>query len=87
MKNIGEETHSTKMGADKLAKNTPNDPKLICPNCLPKSPKVLDFNEKKIRWMSLVRGSVSVPTSFAAHVHFLLELFCQNTKSKFSSPR
>ena len=29
-------THSTKIGADKSAENTPNDPKLICPNCLPK---------------------------------------------------
>ena len=29
-------THSTKMGADKSAKNTPNVPKFICPICLPK---------------------------------------------------
>ena len=29
-------------GADKLAKNTPNAPKLICP-----SPKVWDFDENK----------------------------------------
>ena len=26
-----------KMGADKLSENTPNAPKFICPNCLPKS--------------------------------------------------
>ena len=30
------------MGADKLAKNTPNATKFICP-----SPKVWDFDEKK----------------------------------------
>ena len=33
---------STKMGADKLAENTPNAPKFIGPNCLPK-PKSLGF--------------------------------------------
>ena len=27
---------STKIGANKLAENTPNAPKFICPNCLPK---------------------------------------------------
>ena len=32
----------TKMGADKAAENTPNAPKFICPNCLPK-PKSLGF--------------------------------------------
>ena len=31
-----------KMGADKLAENTPNALKFICPNCLPK-PKNLGF--------------------------------------------
>ena len=35
-------THSTKICADKSAENTPNDLKLICPNCLPK-PKSLGF--------------------------------------------
>ena len=56
-------THCTKMDADKLAKNTPNAPNFICPNCLPKlsaqivcpSPKVWDFNEKKLHWVSVVR--------------------------------
>ena len=28
----GQGTHCTKMGADELAENTPNAPKLICPN-------------------------------------------------------
>ena len=36
----GQGTHSTKMGADKLAENTPNAPKFICP-------KLWDFYEKK----------------------------------------
>ena len=44
--NIGQGTRCTKMGADKLAQNTPNAPKFICPNCSP-SPKVWDFDEKK----------------------------------------
>ena len=35
----GQGTHSTKMGADKLAKNNPNAPKCICPNCLQKAQK------------------------------------------------
>jgi hypothetical protein len=34
MENMDKGTHSTKMDADKLAKNTQNAPKLICPNCL-----------------------------------------------------
>ena len=37
---------STKMGADKLFENTPNAPKVICPNFLPK-PKNLGFWWKK----------------------------------------
>ena len=50
--NIGENwqgTHSTKMGADNSAENTPNAPKLsvqiVCP-----SPKVWDFDEKMLHW-------------------------------------
>ena len=31
----GQGTHCTKMGADSLAKNTPNAPEFICPICLP----------------------------------------------------
>ena len=44
-------THCTKMGADKLAKNTTNAPKFICP-----SPKVWDFHEKRLHWASVVRA-------------------------------
>ena len=54
MENMGQWTHCTKMGADKLAGNTPNAPKFICPNCLP-GPKVWDFDEKMLHWVSVVR--------------------------------
>ena len=37
------------MGADKLAENTPNAPKLICP-----SQKVWNFDEKRLHWASVV---------------------------------
>jgi hypothetical protein len=40
-KKHGQGTHSTKMRADKLAENTPNAPKIVCP-----SPKVWNFDEK-----------------------------------------
>ena len=45
----------TKMGADKWAKNTPNAPIFICPNCLSK-PKSLGFRKKGLHWASIVRG-------------------------------
>ena len=46
IKKNGQGTHSTKKGADKLAKNFLNAPKIICPNCCPK-PKSLGFRWKK----------------------------------------
>ena len=43
------------MVADKLAENTPNaqilSAQIVCP-----SPRVWNFNEKKLHWASLVRG-------------------------------
>ena len=48
-------THSTKTGADKLAENTPNAPKIFIPICLPK-PKSLGFSKKSSLWVSVVRG-------------------------------
>ena len=45
----------TKMGADKLAENTPNAPEYTCPICVLK-PKGLDFNEKRLHWAFVVRG-------------------------------
>ena len=44
--NNGQETHSTKMGADSLAKNTTKAPEFICPICLPK-PKSYGLQRKK----------------------------------------
>jgi hypothetical protein len=41
----GKGTHCTKMGADKLAENTPN---LSAQNVCPK-PKVWDFDEKRLQ--------------------------------------
>ena len=50
----GQGTHCTKMGADSLAENTPNSHNLsaqfVCP-----SPKVLDLNEKRLHWASVVQ--------------------------------
>ena len=52
------------MGADSLAENTPNAPKFICPIC-PPSPKVLDFNEKRLHWAPIVCGpGATRPTFF-----------------------
>ena len=50
MEKHGQGTHSTKMGADKSAENTPNPPKFNCPR-----PKVWDFDEKRLHWASVVR--------------------------------
>ena len=55
------------MGADKLAKNIPNAPKSICPNCLPK-PKILRF-----RWKKALLGVCSLCSlcnSFYDHITF-----------------
>ena len=41
--------HSTKMGVDQLDKDTPNAPKFIYP-------KVWDFDEKRLRWASVIRA-------------------------------
>ena len=43
----GQRTHSTKMGADSPAKNTPNASKNFSPKCLPK-PKNSRFLKKKL---------------------------------------
>ena len=44
---------STKLGVDKSAENTPNAPKFICP-----SPKVWDFNDKRLHCASVVREPI-----------------------------
>ena len=46
------ETHSTKMGADKSAEDTQNATKFICP-------KVGDFDEKRLHWVSVVLGALN----------------------------
>ena len=43
----GQETHSTKMGADSLAENIPNASKNFSPKCLPK-PKSSRFLKKAL---------------------------------------
>ena len=48
-------TVCTKMAADISAENTPNVPKFVCPFVCP-IPKVWDFNEKRLHWVSVVRG-------------------------------
>ena len=53
-KNICELTHSTKMGADSPAKNTPNVLKLLAQNVCA-SPKSRDF-QKITLWVSVVRA-------------------------------
>ena len=80
----GQGTHFTKMGADKSAENTPNAPKFICPNCLPK-PKSLGVSKKSSLWVSVVRGlafciksvqsvKLSSPHSALVHISFYNEV-------------
>ena len=51
MKHIGEGTHSTQMGADKLAETTPNAPQI----CLPKL-----FDQSQKFWISMKKGFIVV---------------------------
>ena len=51
MENMDKRFTVTKMGADKLAKNTQNAPKFICPN-----QKVWDFDEKRFHLATVVCG-------------------------------
>jgi hypothetical protein len=51
----GQGTHCTKMGADKLAENTPNAPKFIRPNCLSK-PKSLGFRQSALFFTLKAQG-------------------------------
>ena len=54
----GQGTHITKMGAESLAENTPNDPKFICPICLPnlsaQAQKFWISMKKRLHWASVV---------------------------------
>ena len=66
------------MDADTSAEITPNASKFVCP-----SPKVLDFNEKRLHWSSVVRVSnqykklflgqtFEIPTIVVLHVPQIL---------------
>ena len=62
----GQEAHSTKIGADKLAKNIPNVPKfnVYLPHFSAQPQKFFDdFDEKKLHWASVVRGSINKDTN------------------------
>ena len=77
------QTHSTKMGADKWAENTPNASKFICQNCLSKH-KFLGFRWKKTSlgvhspWVCQTSRAIPVLTS-------KLMLSCHRTKKTFFS--
>ena len=58
MENMDKGLTVTKMGADKSFKNTPNVPKFVY-----LSPKVWDFDEKRLHWASVVRGSINKDTN------------------------
>jgi hypothetical protein len=66
----GQGTHNTKMSADKLAENTPNAPKFICP-LSPKAQKFAILMKKKA---SLGIRCPCFQTS--KHNSFLVVLFC-----------
>ena len=62
------------MGADKLAENTPNAPKLICPNCLPKI--------KKLR-ISVKKGFIGCPWSMHdVNTEYIIPVNCVILLSK-----
>ena len=56
------------MGADKLAENTPNAQKFMCPNCMSK-PKSLGFRWKRLHWASVVRVWMHVQSGEALLRH------------------
>ena len=65
----------TKKVADSLAENTPNAPKFICPNCLPK-PKSLGFRR--------IKASLGVHSPWSLRsLH--LKSHCNANKSLFSA--
>ena len=55
MENMDKESHSTKIGADSWAENTPNASKHFSPKCLPKH-KSSRFLKEISLWLSLIRG-------------------------------
>ena len=70
------------MGADKSAEHTPNSPKLICPNCLPK-PKSLGFWRKKgLHWASVVHSWECVFFKFLKKTFLVLKWMTALYKSQ-----
>ena len=71
----GQGTNSTKMGVDKLAENTQNAPKCICPNCLPKP--------KRFHLASIVRDlqfiAVTIESAFTITFLVVSRTFMTNT--------
>ena len=55
IENVDKGLHCTKMGADSAAENTPKCPRIYLPN-LSAQAQVLNFNEKRLHWASVVRG-------------------------------
>ena len=78
----GQETHSTKTGADKSAETNPNSPKFICSNCLPKvpSPKIWDFDERRLHWASVDRFK-NVVHVLGKNFH---KIFCSSSHQNFT---
>ena len=56
MENMGQGTHSTKMGADKLAEDTPNA-RICLPKLSAQDQKFGISMKKRLHWASLVRAS------------------------------
>ena len=54
MEKHGQGTQCTKIFADSLAKN-PQMPQNLSAQFVSRSPKVLDFNEKRLHWAFVVR--------------------------------
>jgi hypothetical protein len=61
------------MGADSLGVNTTNAPEFICP-----SPKVLDFNAKRLHWASVVRVMNHKNLFVFAHSFFMHNNFAES---------
>ena len=71
----GQGTHCSKMHADSSAQNNPNvsefSAQFVCP-----SPKVLDFIEKRLHWVSAVRRSYNwIELSLVSIIQFWFFIF------------
>ena len=82
----GQGTHSTKMGADSPAENTPNASKNFCPKCLPK-PKSSKFLKKmlslSVRSLGMTlqklnkQTNINLPVGYERNVNwFVIVVIC-----------